>query len=228
MAKQAWAELAEICLENGLTGGRILCPPRIIPAPGQYLLAHDPASDSPLPAPIFLTSSAPNGFRIAPPIPATWQPGSRLFLRGPLGRGFSLSASAQRVALAALDGSPHRLLPVLESALAQNAAVTLLSEMVPANLPADVEVQPLIALPDAADWADALYIDVARESLFELWNMLEKREQVWAGKDAQALVRTPVPCGGMAECGLCAVRIRHGWKMACKDGPVFDLRVLKG
>jgi hypothetical protein len=41
--------------------------------------------------------------------------------------------------------------------------------------------------------------------------------------DAQVLVVTPAPCGGLAECGVCAVTTRRGWKMACKDGPVFSL-----
>jgi NAD(P)H-flavin reductase len=37
------------------------------------------------------------------------------------------------------------------------------------------------------------------------------------------LVVAPMPCGGLAECGVCAVTTRRGWKLACKDGPVFDL-----
>jgi NAD(P)H-flavin reductase len=41
------------------------------------------------------------------------------------------------------------------------------------------------------------------------------------------LLRTQMPCGALAECGVCAVRTRGGWKMACKDGPVFDWRELR-
>jgi hypothetical protein len=33
-----------------------------------------------------------------------------------------------------------------------------------------------------------------------------------------------MPCAGLADCGVCAVELRRGWKLACKDGPVFDLR----
>jgi hypothetical protein len=32
----------------------------------------------------------------------------------------------------------------------------------------------------------------------------------------------------MGECGVCAVNLRKGYKLACKDGPVFDLRSLLG
>jgi NAD(P)H-flavin reductase len=32
-----------------------------------------------------------------------------------------------------------------------------------------------------------------------------------------------MPCSGLADCGVCAVPARRGYKLACKDGPVFDL-----
>jgi len=48
------------------------------------------------------------------------------------------------------------------------------------------------------------------------------QNQVIARWGAQVLVRTPVPCGGIAECGVCAVTLKSEWKLACKDGPVFD------
>jgi hypothetical protein len=30
----------------------------------------------------------------------------------------------------------------------------------------------------------------------------------------------------MGKCGVCAVKVKRGWKMACVDGPVFDLKDL--
>jgi NAD(P)H-flavin reductase len=44
---------------------------------------------------------------------------------------------------------------------------------------------------------------------------------------AEALVLTAMPCGGMAECGVCAVKTAAGWQSACKDGPVFDFASLE-
>jgi dihydroorotate dehydrogenase electron transfer subunit len=43
-------------------------------------------------------------------------------------------------------------------------------------------------------------------------------------KKAQVLVGTPIPCGGIADCGVCAVNTKSSWMLACEDGPVFDLR----
>ena len=41
------------------------------------------------------------------------------------------------------------------------------------------------------------------------------------------LVDAPMPCAGMGDCGVCAVKARGGYRLACKDGPVFERRVLR-
>ena len=170
--KRGTGELTELYLENGLTGGRLLCPQNLIPEPGQYLLVQDPASDSPLPVPVFNAGSVPGGFLVAPPIPRIWQPGTSLSLRGPLGRGFSLPASARRVALVSLGETPARLKPVLATALDQSAALVLVSDLDLSDLPPAVEIQPVSALAEVAHWADYLAIDMPRESLPGLREML--------------------------------------------------------
>jgi hypothetical protein len=221
--RQATGELVEITLENELIGGRLLCLQNLVPAPGQYLLAHDPALDAPLAAPIFSAGAAPGGFLIAPPIPPGWRPGVSLSLYGPLGRGFSLPASARCVALVALGETIARLNPLLAAALEGGASIVLVSELILSGLPPEVEVQSVSALPEVAKWADYLAFDLPRESLPWLREMVgidgKRRPEI----KAEALVLTPMPCGGMAECGVCAITARRGWKMACKDGPVFDL-----
>jgi hypothetical protein len=215
--KQGMGELVELYLESGQTGGRLLCSQNLIPEPGQYLLAHD-GSDSPLPAPVFNAGSAPGGFWIAPPIPQTWQPGTTLLLRGPLGCGFALPSSARRVALVPLGETSARLKPLLAAALEQDASVVLVSDMDLPDLPHEVEIRPLTALREITPWADYVALDMPRESLPGLRQMLGLGEQARVQLEAQVLIVTPIPCGG--------VTIRHGWKLACKDGPVFDLQAL--
>ena len=232
--KQGTGELVELYLENGLTGGRLLCPQNLFPGPGQYLLAHDGSpvrrglgrADTPLPAPAFNAGSIPGGFLIAPPIPQTWKPGMALSLRGPLGCGFSLPVSARYVALATLGETSARLKPLLTAALESGAAVVLVSDLDLSDLPPEVEIQPVSALAEVSRWADYLALDLPRESLPGLRMQLGIDEQTRVRDDAQILVRTPMPCGGMGECGVCAVTVRRGWKMACKNGPVFYLNEL--
>ena len=214
-------QVIELILQDGLRSARLACSGNLIPAPGQYLLAGDDSS-SLLPVPLFYTDSAPSGFIAAPPLPDSWNPGHKLHLRGPLGRGFKLPISARRVVFVAYDDTPARLRGLIRPALKQNAAVVLVCDSVSDNLPDDVEVQPSSALSEVCKWADYIALDVARENLPELRQRLGKLIQMPSSGEAQVLIRTPMPCGGVAECGVCAVAIKSNWMMACKDGPVFD------
>ncbi len=229
---QAEAKIMELILLDGKPAARILCPPRLIPAPGQYLLAHAGGSDSPLAASVFAARifadphMEASGFLAAPPVASSWTPGMCLHRRGPLGHGFALPTSARHVALVAFDDSPARLLPLLDLALKQESSVALVCGTPPDDLPLQVEVQPMRALSDVCKWADYVAMDAARESLPELREKIGVRSPLGARYEAQILVRTPMPCGALAQCGVCAVEVRHGHLLACDDGPVFDLRDL--
>lgn len=215
--------VVELILEDGCRHARVSCLPNLIPAPGQYLLAND-SSDSLLPVPLFYTDSAPQGFIASIPVSVTWKPGDVLSLRGPLGRGFTLPIAARRIGLVAFDDSPARLRGLIRPALKQNALVVLVCDSTADGFPDDVEVQPLSALEEIFRWADFLALDAGRESLPGLKERLGRWNQVLVLREAQILIRTQMPCGGAAECGVCAVTVKSGWKMACKNGPVFDLR----
>src|SRR5258707_5382436 len=216
-------QILETILEDGLRLVRIACPASLIPAAGQYLLASY-ASNSPLPVPLFYTDSAPEGFIAASPFPDSWMPGMSLSLRGPLGRGFVIPATARKVALVAFDDSPLRLRGMIRPALKQGAAVVLVSGSAMDHVSDEVEMQPLSALSEIMAWADYAAFDVARANLFELREKLGVKNQILAADEAQVLIRTSMPCGGVADCGVCAVSLPSGWQMTCKDGPVFDLR----
>ena len=224
-------KIIECFLDARRAAARIACPRTLIPAPGQYLLAHDPASDDPLAVPVFPAGTCPEGFLAASPLPPSWNPGLALALRGPLGHGFSLPVSARRVALAALDASPAYLLGLILPAQAQGAALSLVCDDPPDGLPADVEIRPLAALAEVCQWADYLALAVPRESMQGWRERLGNGDQLkaWSERsrrlprEAQALIVTPMPCGGLAKCGVCSVEVKRGMELACEDGPVFNL-----
>jgi dihydroorotate dehydrogenase electron transfer subunit len=226
-------QVSELILEDGSRYVRVSCPSNLIPSPGQYLLAGD-ASEAPIAVPLFHTYSAPQSGSMGPwrdfiasaPIPDSWHPGMELYLRGPLGNGFNLPLPARKVGLIAFEVSPARLRGLISSALRQGASVGFVCNSSADHLPDEVEVQPMSALQDIVCWADYLAFDVARENLNLLRERLGKLTQAAAEKESQVLIYTPVPCGGVAECGVCAVTLKSTWKLACKDGPVFDLREL--
>lgn len=220
-------KIVQVYSEGERGTARLECSRELIPTPGQYLLAyalHEP--DAPLAVPLFNAGTFADGFLIAQPLPPTWLPGTLLSIRGPLGHGFNLSRMALRIALVALDETPARLLSLLEASLAQDAAVTLVCDVPFSYLPVEVEIQPLSALSEVLTWADFMALDLSREDLPGLRRRLGLDPDTPVPINAQALVVTPIPCGGIGDCGVCAVTLKRGWKLACKDGPVFDLRDL--
>ena len=149
-----------------------------------------------------------------------------LALRGPLGQGFSLPENARRLALISLAESPARLLPLASQAVKEHLAVALFTDAPLAGLPAALEIQPLSALSEALSWADFIALELPLGALPELRPRLGLSAADRLPCPAQALITTPMPCAGMAECGACAVPSQRGWKLACKDGPVFNLNEL--
>jgi dihydroorotate dehydrogenase electron transfer subunit len=203
----------------------IECHKAAIPAAGRYVMAWSPEdSDAPLATPLFAARIEAGGFQAAPAIPGAWEPGTTLQLRGPLGKGFTPPANLRRLALASLDESMSRLQPLMQTALEQGAAVALFTDHALPSLPSAVEANPLEALRDALTWADYLALDLPFSTLPALSHLLGPERTARALPcQAQALVHLPMPCGGLADCGACAVETRGGWKVACEDGPVFDL-----
>lgn len=193
------------------------CDSRAVPAAGQYVLAHAPADqDAMLAEPLFLQRKTNNGFLAAPldtPLSPYWHLGSELSIRGQAGKGFQLPANLRNLALAAFGNTTARLLPLLNEA--ENAA--LFTDLPVRDLPMHVEIQPLSAMATAAGWADFIAMDVPL-------GRIQQAKQATQGLHApsQLLVTTPMPCGGIADCGVCALTT-HARKplLLCVDGPVI-------
>ncbi len=195
---------------------------------GQYVLAWSPRQpDTALATPLFPSDLRGEGW-VASPLPGEilrWQPGDSLRLRGPLGHGFHLPSDTQHVVLAALDDDPAPLLPLVGMALAQGAAVAAFGAF-PDALPAAVEVRPLGDLPDGYRWADYLALTLHPEALPRLRLSLGLHPNTYLPSHAEALLRLPMPCGGLSECGVCAVDGLHKPILVCKQGPVLPLNTL--
>jgi hypothetical protein len=149
---------------------------------------------------------------------ARLQPGDRLELLGPCGRGFRLPAGAAHLLVVA--GSLERLLPAIEHALRQGLAVTCLTPRRAELLPADVEIHrgPLTA--ELATWADVVLLDVAdpQARARHIRGLAPPRPEAYV----QALLNVPLPCGTGA-CQACWVEVGQGRRLACVEGPVVTL-----
>lgn len=214
-------EILETRLEPGGVGCTLALPVNSRPTAGQYLLAFCAEAGDLLPTALFPTSLPGAEMAFSAPLPATWNAGMTLALRGPLGHGFGLLPGPRRVALAALGESPGALLPLAQTALKNGGEVALYARSAPPHLPPQVEVLPLDLLPEAPGWAHFLALDAPAAALSDLPRRLGVPDFGALGCAAQVLVRAPMPCAGTGQCGVCAVPTRRGWRLACKDGPVF-------
>mgnify|MGYP001035983714 CR=1 FL=1 len=214
-------EVARIGLSNV---GILDIPPQAWPEPGQYLPCQKQGED--LSVNLFRVFNGSDLRLSLAPLPESWQPGDMIAAQAPHGRGFTLPRTARRIGLLTFSQSPLRLLNLIGPALAQSAAVSLFSQSplhdnVLIRLPASVEVAPLSSLADNLGWPDVLFADIQRQEIETLSQFLGERQFSFEG---QVLVHTRMPCRGLGECGICAVKTRRGWRLACVEGPVFPLK----
>ena len=206
----------------------ISCPPHVIPAPGQFVLAHKVMDDMQmLLSPLFSQRRTSNGFLSAPSVPEIWQPGTSLIMRGPLGRGFSLSGEIRNLALLAMGSTPARLLAFREFLSQGDVAMALFSDIKLHALPIEIEVHPLAAFPEFQLWADMILVDLPAQMLPVLRDLIGAHSPSELIPETQVLLTTDMPCGAIADCGVCAVKTRTGWALVCWDGPVFNMKDLE-
>jgi hypothetical protein len=214
------------------SGGRleafISCPPGVIPSPGQYTLAIDQDNfRTVLGIPVFQVSKTTQGFWAVPLCLVSWGLGTDLDLLGPLGHGFDVPGNILRLGLIAVGETVARMMPLIQQATSQHIGVALFTDLAVQMLPVSLEIHPLVTIKDELNWPDFMVFDMPLERLTELRGLLELSDGRGLPCPAQVLLTAPFPCAGMAQCGACAVPARRGWKLACEDGPVFDLNTLK-
>lgn len=185
---------------------------------------------------------------------AALQAGVRVELIGPLGRGFEVNAEARRLLLVADTAHLPVPLPLsfqrleegrVPSASPGRGVALLLSaptaaELYPVRLlPPALEVHIVTAdgsaghrgsaldiFPDLVRWADCVCI-ASDPATYPALAEIVREVRVGPGhRFAQALVTPPMACG-VGACQGCAVPAARGPRLACADGPVFDLLELR-
>ena len=210
----------EVCLGPFGRGAWIYAPPGAIPAPGQYVMGWAPEdTHSPTAEALFPAGYKDGAFLVAAPVPQTWEPGTKIILRGPIGKGYQLPGWVTHLVVAALGQTVERLLPILSEAIEHGCSVVVCTDCTLPNLPAEVEYYPECGLVEILPWANFLMMDLPRSQLSLFRSMFAKMSL----PDGQVLLSTIMPCGGLGECGVCAVQGNRSVKFICKNGPVFPL-----
>jgi len=211
--------------------------------PGQFFLARTGSPfEAYLQRPLFLSPASGDPARLEMAISAhhltdrglAWlfacPTGQRIEAFGPLGNGFSIPASAQNW-LVAVDRSVIEWFLGLGLFTTRNSArVTLifdstrpLPQSLIHHLPPHVEVATALT-DDHLRWPDTIIALGQRPFYKRLKSRLaEARLQLPAGLAHILLADAPLHVCGVGACGLCAVPTGDGLRLACLDGPVFDL-----
>jgi len=167
------------------------------------------------------------------------QPGERIELFGPLGRGFAIKARARNLLLLAGGIGIASLVALADEALARGRSVALLmgartaQDLFPLHLlPPEVEVAlatddgsagykgPVTdLLPSYLPWADQLFACGPAPMFAALAQLLRR---LGSRKPTQILLEERMACG-TGICYGCAVETRRGVKLVCRDGPCFEL-----
>lgn len=226
MAEGDWT-IQEVRLAGSSLVLRIPAAPNLNLLPGQFFQAYAPGFDEPAATSLFLAQEHSSSWDLTGSIPPNWNPGTRLRWRGPLGHGFTLPVKVRKAAFVPWLDHGLTLLPLVHQALSHQAAVVWYSHQVPDWLPHQVEVLTPDSLPEAQMWADyiALTCDLVHFASLRQALVMDGASSLKC--EAEVLVKTPLICGGSGECGVCSVKTRRGWTLACKDGPVFAFEELE-
>jgi hypothetical protein len=119
-----------------------------------------------------------------------------------------------------------RLLPIVGEA--ESIEITLFANAPLPHLPVAIEAYPLNSLAEHLTWFDFIALDINLEQPPDLVNLFGFKTEETPPCPIQVLLYAPMPCGGLAECGVCALPVKGDtWKLVCQDGPVFDLQELE-
>lgn len=168
-------------------------------------------------------------------------PGDQWQMLGPLGKGFHIYPETRRLLLVGGGLGVAPLLFLAERAVAKGLEVTFLlgartsALLYPTvQLPPEVELVAMTEdgsngrqgrvtdlLPEYLPWADQVCACGA-------WGMYASMAQYMNGYDrsVQVLAEVTAMGCGFGICLGCTVETAHGMKLACLDGPRFELREL--
>jgi dihydroorotate dehydrogenase electron transfer subunit len=200
--------------------------PSIQVTPGQYFRAFAPSYTQVIPIPVYPYAVTPDEFLLCGKLPVDWHPGMDVLMQGPFGNGFSLSLSSRRLLLCAahLSLEPRLFLLALH-ALQRAADVVWVSDSLSLALPPQIEILKRSDLPAAMEWSDACAVAVPLHQAGETLNALHIKPA--DRSKVEVFIDAPLVCGS-SRCGVCALETRKGFRLACKDGPIFPLKELQG
>ncbi len=207
--------------------------------PGQFALVRDPAASDPYlrrTAWFFEADRERAALTLssADPIARRARAGDWLDVLAPLGRPIEFAAGVRQLLLVGEGAGLARLVPIARHAITLGWAVVLVASASDAGaalpaalLPPEVEYRAGLAVEtELIAWADTI-IACGPAALYR--SLADATRSVGLRLEpgrVRALIDLAMPCGTGA-CGACAVPAAGRPRLACVDGPTFDLAELE-
>jgi hypothetical protein len=174
------------------------------------------------------------------PVDITYQPGQIIQLISLVGNPYRFRRSIRNILLIAYETPPTPLLMMITWLLANDISVTLvlLGDAMRYNtqhLSPEVEVIRERDSLEWADqvmtlgWADQVFVVVAQDDEMmrfqQIYNMIQERRVEIPNNYLFGIVQSVTTCG-VGACHACMLHTHEGTKLACTEGPAFDLKKL--
>src|SRR4030042_969386 len=214
--------------------------------PGQYIMVRCGAGhDMPLRRPLGIHRIYKDGIALLFTVigrGTEWlsqrKAGDIVDIFGPLGKGFEIYPSSRNLLLVAGGVGVAPLVALAEKAIADGLSVRLLigekssAKIYPQRL-LPSGIKPAITTEDGSLGQKGMITAIlprfipAADQIFAcgplpMYRAIAKMSSKFGGKPVYVLLETVMGCGVGA--GLsCSIETKHGRKLVCKDGPVFEL-----
>ncbi len=181
--------------------------------------------------------AAGNHLIIERPGNIAYEPGQVVDLLGPVGQPFRFRRTLRNVLFIAYDTPPTPLLMTIPALLGNNVSVSLAllgtaRDYHTGHLPAEVEIlrgDDDLHWPNQVmtfGWADQIFVTVHPYQELENFNRIIQLIQNLRADVPKSYVfgvfQHVLPCG-VGACHACMLQTLDGLKLACQEGPAFDL-----
>lgn len=180
---------------------------------------------------------ASNKLVVERPANQIYEPGQLVNLLGVVGQPYRFRRSLRNVLLVAYDTPLTPLAMMIPWLLAHKIGVTVVLlgtalDYDTQHLPAEVEVirgDPELNWSNRVmtlGWADQVFVIVGRDDEMQrfsnIWTLFNELRADIPKNYLFGVFQSPLPCG-VGACHACMVRMQQGMKLACTEGPAFDL-----
>lgn len=218
--------------------------------PGQFVMVKisDNTTDPLLRIPLGIHSINKNGISLLYKIRgkgtqllSARKPGEKINIVGPLGNGFNINIKPTKTLLVAGGYGVSPLYALAELLISQEKTVTVCigaatkSQIIGAKEFAKLGAKVYIATEDGSEGFKGLVIKLVQQHLHhnvmiygcgpEPMLRVLAQMAVKANIPAQLSLEAYMACG-IGVCRGCAVDTKDGYKICCKDGPIFDAEML--